>query len=310
MSPDGDFYAYGGEGISDDRMAAQEESAPPAPAIGGMGGGPADTGYAANVAGLPSTTTDILTVDKQNQQGQDDRLIIRNGTVNVAVEDTYAAEKNIEAVVAQYAADGAFVVSTNESPTGYGESPYINMVIRVPATHFEEVMNTIAGLAAKGTTPTLTQNADDVTNQYVDVTARLAALELARDRLKEIMSEAQNTNDLLLAEQQLTQREAEIEALQGQKQYLEQSAALSSITVTLTPYVLSQPVDTSWRPLETVREAFDRLVESLRDFGDFVIIFVISVLPWLLIAALVVYGIFRFVRSRVARARNAGTGEE
>jgi hypothetical protein len=137
-------------------------------------------------------------------------------------------------------------------------------------------------------------------------------MEAARDRLKEIMSEAQNTNDLLLAEQQLTQREAEIEALKGRMQYLEQSAALSSINITLQPYVLSQPVDSSWRPAETVREAFDALLRSLRGFGDFLIIFVIAVAPWLLIAGLIIYGIYRFIRGRVlrSRARNAPAGSE
>jgi DNA repair exonuclease SbcCD ATPase subunit len=173
-------------------------------------------------------------------------------------------------------------------------------------------MDGIAKMAAKGTTPTLTKTGEDVTDQYVDVKARLESLEVARDRLKEIMSEAQNTNDLLLAEQQLTQREAEIEALKGRMQYLEQSAALSSINITLQPYVLSQPVDSSWRPAETVREAFDALLNNLQNLGDFLIRFVIGVVPILLIVGLIIYGIFLFVRGQVrrSRARNAPAGSE
>lgn len=310
----GDFYGF----TSDtDKAAASRQAlageAPPMPApaqeSGGMGGGPAAAdGTVDNLAGMPTQAAQSI-ANNQDQQAQQ-HLIIRNGTVNIAVENTYSSEKSIEAMVSQMSADGAFVVSTNESPTGYGESPYITMVIRVPAAHFDDVMDTIAKLAAKGTTPTLTKAADDVTNQYVDVSARLTALEAARDRLQQIMSEAQNTNDLLQAEQQLTQREAEIDSLKGQKQFLEQSAALSSVTVTLTPYVLSQPVDSSWRPLESVRDAFDGLLGSLRGFGDFLIHFVIEVIPWLLILALVVYGVYRFVRGRIqrARARNANSG--
>ena len=315
----GDFYApqeaateapalgLAGEQAS---RAAAAQSAPMPDAAGGYGGGPADgSGFVTdNLAAAPTAVAALASDQQQAQQ----RLIVRNGTVNISVENTYASEKSIEAMIDQMSTDGAFVVSTNESPTGYGVSPYITMVIRVPAKNFDAIIDAIAKLAAKGTTPTLTKNADDVTSQYVDVSARLAALEAARDRLQQIMSEAQNTNDLLQAEQQLTQREAEIDALKGQKQFLEQSAALSSITVTLTPYVLSQPVDSSWRPLETVREAFDRLVGSLRGFGDFLIIFIISVVPWLLVAGLVVFAIVRFVQSRVrrARTRNAGAGSD
>jgi ABC-type glycerol-3-phosphate transport system permease component len=86
-------------------------------------------------------------------------------------------------------------------------------------------------------------------------------------------------------------------------QFLEQSAALSSITITLQPYALAQPVDTSWHPGETVRAAVDRLLNSLRNFGDFLISFVISVLPWLLVLALIVYAAYRFVRRQMMRSR-------
>jgi len=286
---------------------------PPVPgAAGGYGGGPAaadGSGLVTDNMAAPAPTEAPAAVSDQAQQTQQ-HLIVRNGTVNISVENTYASEKSIEAMVNQMSSDGAFVVSTNESPTGYGVSPYITMAIRVPAKNFDSTIDAIAKLAVKGTTPTLTKNADDVTSQYVDVSARLAALEAARDRLQQIMSQAQNTSDLLQAEQQLTQREAEIDALKGQQQFLEQSAALSSITVTLTPYVLSQPVDSNWQPLETVREAFNDLIGSLRGFGDFLIRFVIAVVPWLLLAGLVIFGLYRFIRSRVmrARARNAGAG--
>ena len=52
---------------------------------------------------------------------------------------------------------------------------------------------------------------ETVTEDYVDAQARLASMEAARDRLRQIMAEAKTTEDLLRAEQQLTQREADIE---------------------------------------------------------------------------------------------------
>jgi hypothetical protein len=261
---------------------------------------------ARGVGGGPSNTN--VTV----QQVQE-RLIIRNGNINVAVEDTKAAQQDIEDLVAQYTGEGAFVVSRNESGGVPGGSPYINMTIRVPVDRFDEVMDFIADLAAEGTTPTRNESGQDVTEEYVDLQARLGSLEAARDRLLGIMEEAQTTEDLLMAEQQLTQREAEIESIQGRIQFLSQSAALSRIDISLEPYVLSQPVDTRWRPAETFRRAIDNLVNSLRDFADFLIIFVISVLPWLLLFGAAIYGVVRFVswRVRVGRARRAardGTG--
>jgi hypothetical protein len=120
-------------------------------------------------------------------------------------------------------------------------------------------------------------------------------METARDRLLEIMGSAGTTKDLLQAEEQLTQREAEIESLQGRRQYLAESARLAGIQIELQPSILSQPVGDHWRPAERVRGAIDTLVATLRGLGDALIFFAIAVLPWLLVVGLVLYVAVRLV---------------
>ena len=240
-----------------------------------------------------------------------ERMIIRSGNVSMAVEDTRTARQTIEQMVDEMASEGAFIVSSNEYGGAPNASPYIDMTIRVPALRFDEAMERITALAAPGTNPTVSSSGQDVTAEYVDLQARLASLEAARDRLLELMRNAETTEDLLMAEQQLTQREAEIESIKGQMQYLAQSAALSSISISLQPYILSQPVDTRWRPAETVREAFEALIDGLRNFGNFLIYFVIAVLPWLVFFGAIIYGIVRLImwRVRVGRDKRAARAQ-
>ncbi|HSJ57590.1 MAG TPA: DUF4349 domain-containing protein [Anaerolineae bacterium] len=244
--------------------------------------------------------------------GAQERLIIRTGTITLAVEDTLAAQQAIVSLVARMAGEGAYVVSSQQYGGGDGVSPYITMSIRVPAARFGEAMDTIAGLAVD--VVDRNENADDVTEEYVDLEGRLGALETARDRLLQIMSEANRTEDLLQAEAQLTQREAEIEAIRGRMQYLSQSAALARITVQLQPYVLAQPVGTRWRPAETAREALEALLDGARGLIDFAIFFAIAILPWLLALAAGLYLLYRLirwaVRRRQARAGAAGIETE
>lgn len=228
-----------------------------------------------------------------------ERLIIRNGYISMTVQDTVAAHDQIVQRVEAMAGEGAFVVSSNQYESSPGASPYINLSIRVPAERFDETMEWLKSLAVQGTNPTVNETAQDVTEEYVDIDARVRSLEAARDRLLELMQGAETTEDLLMAEQQLTQREAEIESLKGRMRYLAESARLSMISIDLQPYILSQPVDTRWRPAETFRRAIEALVEGGRDFGDFLIYFAIAVLPWLLLLALVIYGIVRFIMWRV-----------
>ena len=290
----------------------------------GVGGGYAGAEFAAEAPAAPMEEEVLVervavpTIAIQDVTGDQavqpiERLIIRNGSISMTVEDTRAAKAAIEQMVAGMSAEGAFVVSSNESASGVDTSPY--MSIRIPASRFDEVMDQLVTLAVPGTSPTISESAQDVTEEYVDIQARVESLEAARDRLVELIRSAQTTEDLLMAEQQLTQREAEIEALKGRMRYLSESARLSHIDISLSPYILSQPVDTRWRPAETVREAFNALVNSLRGFGDFLIFFAIAALPWLLLAGLVIYAVVRLIiwRVRIGQQRWAAstqTGEE
>jgi hypothetical protein len=227
-----------------------------------------------------------------------ERLIIRNGQLTLTVKDTLATQKEIEKVVADLAAQGAFIVSSNANIGYDGSSPSIDIVIRIPADNFDEVMDKIAGMSVS--VNVRNETAQDVTADYVDLQTRLTALEAARDRLMEIMKQSATTEDLLQAEQQLTQRESEIESIKGQMKYLSESAQLSSITISLQPYRPDQPLDNSWRPAETVRRAIEGLVNSLRGFADFLIVFVISILPWLLFFGAIWWGVRRIIRKRQA----------
>jgi len=231
-----------------------------------------------------------------------ERLIIRTGNISMAVEDTRAAQATIEAMVEGMASEGAFVVSANEYGGTEENQPYVSMTIRIPAARFDATMDRLADMAV--IVNSSNESADDVTEEYVDLEARLESMETARQRLLEIMEEARNTEDLLQAEQQLTQREAEIESLKGRMQYLEQSARLSSIFIELQPYLLSQPVSDEWRPAETARRGVTALVDGLKSFGDFAIFFAIAILPWLVAFGLVIFLIVILVRWR-ARARRA-----
>jgi hypothetical protein len=235
-----------------------------------------------------------------------ERLIIRSGNISTVVRDTRATQASIEGMVEGMAAEGAFVVSAEEYGGTEGSQPRISMRIRVPASRFDETMDRLAALAVS--VSSRSESAQDVTEEYVDLGARLESLETARQRLLEIMEEARNTEDLLQAEQQLTQREAEIESIEGRMQYLEQSARLSSIGIDLEPYVLNQPVGDRWRPAETARRAVDALLDGLRGLGNFAIFFGIAILPWLVAVGVVIYVVVWVVRRR-GRARDAGQGE-
>ena len=222
------------------------------------------------------------------------RVIIREGYITLVVEDTLAAKDAVEGMVGEMESEGAFIVSSEERAGAEGRMPIVNMAIRVPAKRFDEVMDRLAALAVR--VEERRETAEDVTEEYVDLQGRLASMEAARDRLRGIMKEAETAEELLLTEEKLAEREAEIESLKGRLEYLTQSAQLSRVVITLSPSVLSQPVTGSWRPGETTRKAYAGLVRSAQGAVNVLIYFGIVILPWLIVIGLIVYGVRRVMQ--------------
>jgi hypothetical protein len=223
-----------------------------------------------------------------------ERMIIREGNITIPVESTKISRDAVKALVASFADQGAYIVSSNEYAYDDESEPYVNMTIRIPVDQFDFVMDELADMAVGNVS--LSTWSDDVSEEYSDLENRLGSLEAARLRLLDIMANADTTEDLLAAEQQLTYRESEIESIKGRMQYLGQSSSLSRINVYLEPYVLSQPIDTKWAPMESVRYAIEKLIDGLQGFAEFLIVFVIATLPWLTVFGFVIWLIIRRVR--------------
>lgn len=276
-SGDNAFYDYDEGGIVSEEAAAE----PPAYANDG------------SAAANPVTTDTILA---QNQTVE--RLIIRNGTLNIVVTDTEATMQEISQLAQQRE---GWVVSSNVYDY-YPDGKQGTVFIRVPVTQFDAVMSAIKQMSAEVSSEST--GSEDVTDQYVDLSARLSNLEATAERVRSFLDESQNVEEALAVNQELSRLEGEIEVLKGQIQYLTQSAAYSTITVNLTPDVESQPVSVpGWRPQGVAKEAVENLIFTLQNIADFVIYFVISVLPLLILFGLPVYLVVRWGIRR--RRRNA-----
>jgi hypothetical protein len=226
-----------------------------------------------------------------------DRLIVRNGTLTVVTKNTLAARQAVTAMITEFSADGAYVVSSNETFPYDDKMPAIFMLLRVPVKRYDESMTRLAGLGIQ--VLGRKETAQDVTQEYVDTSARIEALQASRARLLGIIKEAKNTDDLLRAEQELARREAELESVKARQQYLEKTAALSSITLELRPTVTSQPVtDNAWDPAATLHKAVRSLLATLRSLADGTIFFAVTTLPWLAVLSLLIYAAIRLLRKR------------
>jgi hypothetical protein len=247
-------------------------------------------------------------VDQAAFNAQDipeERLIIRTGNLDLVVEDTEAAMATIARMAEE---NGGWVVNSNVFQ--YDENAKTgDITIRVPASGFNSAIEALKGLAVEVTSESTT--GQDVTEEYVDLSARLENLEATADRVRAFLDETRNVEEALAVNQELSRLEGEIEAMKGRLQYLSQSAAFSTITVRLTPDVLAQPIEVGgWRPEGVVRDAILALVNTLQVIATTLIWLAIYVLPVLLIIGIPLWLLFRLVRRQRRRRQAAAVASE
>jgi len=275
----------------------------------GMGGGaPSIVEMPAAEAPAPAFDTangavDLYSTEAQAVQPQE-RLVIENADLAIVVKDPKARMAEINALANEF---GGFVVSSNlyQSFTSFGmEVPEATIVIRVPSERLDEALTRIK----EGAVDIQYENrsGQDVTNQYVDLQARLKAKEAAEKKLLEIMDHAVRAEDVLAIYLQVQTVQTEIEQLKGQIQYLEESAALSSISVRLVAEESTQPIEIGpWTPQGAAREAIQDLILFFQNFVDFLIYFVLSILPALILVAIPLYLVYLIGRAAYRRIRRS-----
>jgi hypothetical protein len=243
----------------------------------------ADVEFEAPAEGMAEETVEEASTIgySANQVDIQERLIIRDGEVYLVVDDTEAVLNEIAGMTVEA---GGWVVSSNVFQRSSGIKSG-EMRIRVPVEAFDAMLSDIQALAIE--VERVSTSGEDVTEEYVDLQARLGNLEATADRVRNFLDETRNVEEALAVNQELSRLESDIESMKARIQFLEESAAFSSIFISLTPDELSQPIEVGgWRPVGVARDALQALVGALQGLATIGIWLVIVVLPLALIVIL------------------------
>jgi len=154
------------------------------------------------------------------------RMIVRTGSMWLVVADVPTALDQIAKLAGGF--DG-YVVSSKRWQEG--ERLAGTITIRVLAEHFDDTIRALRELAVDVTSEDTSSK--DVTEEYVDLSAKLHNLEATEQQLLEIMEKAEKVEDILNVQRELSRTRGEIEQTKGRMQYLEQTSTTSLIEVRL-----------------------------------------------------------------------------
>jgi len=225
-----------------------------------------------------------------------DRKIIQNASLELQVEDVTQA---YQATIRIATTAGGFVLDS--SSTSSDDQPEANLTIRVPASQYEDVLGQLRGLAIK--VEKEGSEAQDVTEEYTDVQARLRSYEALETTYMGFLDRAQNIDEVLKVQDRLTQVRLEIEKLQGRANAIDTLSDLVTITVHLqTEPAAEAGVDLD--PLGAAGKAWEASLTTLRALATGILVFVVYL--WWLLPVLAVGGL-GYLLIRRGRAKPPGT---
>ncbi len=156
----------------------------------------------------------------------EERMIVRTGNMWLVVNDVPIALDQITELAEGF--DG-YVVFSNRWKEGERLAGAIT--IRVPAEHFDDATRALRGLAVEVTSEST--SSQDVTEEYVDLSAKLRNLEATEEQYLRLMEKAERVEDILNVQRELSKTREQIERTKGRMQYLERTSATALIEVRL-----------------------------------------------------------------------------
>jgi Domain of unknown function (DUF4349) len=168
----------------------------------------------------PSLPNDAVGRSSRIQQSGSLALTVKRGTVS----------RTVSALTSLAGANGGFVANS-ETSSGAGGTPSGSVTLEVPVDDFAAVLKQAEAL---GRPSGVSTKANDVTGQYVDLQARIGALESSRQQYLTILARASTIGDVLSVQEQIDTIQSQLEQLQGQLQILTNETAYSTLTATVS----------------------------------------------------------------------------
>ena len=231
---------------------------------------------------------------------EDARMLERTASLHIATAtDVFRVETAVEALVEKY---GGFVESSHRNVGHRLVGRNVQMTLRVPVEEFKTVTKAVVSSGNDFVLQSSSESVVDRTAEFVDVKARVQALEKSRDALYQLLEKATSVPDVLAVRTQLTDVISDLDAMSNRMAYIAKTASLSTIHLRLeqTAEKPTKPRPTMWSVLDVswpryLRRRFQKgLLFTATVFGLVIkisltaIIYSVATSPLLLAGVLVV----------------------
>ena len=213
-----------------------------------------------------------------------DRNLILTAKIDMRSKDPWATSQAVQQMTTSLGGD---VLSVNES--GTTDNRNASLSIRVPSRSFQEAIRQIRAL--DGEVQSSNVSGQDVTDQFVDLQARLTAKQAEEARYNALLVRANTIDEILKIDSALSNVRTQVEQLTGQINSIKSRTDYSTISMSVSPITVLGPAEQgrSWDPAKTVARAVATLAAMMQVLGDLAIwLIIFGWIPLLALAAVFV----------------------
>lgn len=239
-----------------------------------MASAPAVADYAMNEGssavsaggGTAVLTSGELESAEEGARTADSSKIIYTANLTLESKDYDAARAALDAALAEA---GGYMESSDEYSSS-GSSRSVSLTLRIPQENYESFL---AAVAETGNVTYKSQQAEDVTAQYMDIEARLDSLKEQRTRLQELKASADNLSDLLQIESSLSDVQYQLESYQSQLDWYSKQVECCTVYLSLEEVQTYTPVEEGFgsRILNALQEGWSSFVSTVQSAAVFLV---------------------------------------
>lgn len=225
--------------------------------------------------------TESLDADQSGENAETKRRIVYNTHLSLVVKEYATFESKLPALVDQH---GGFI-SNSETNRRYNNRQSGEWVARIPVANYVAFLQGVTGL---GFAESRTEDAQDVTEEFVDVEARIRNNKKLEERIITMLEERTGKlSDVLEIERELSRVREEIERMEGRLRVLSDRSALATITIQCREekeYVPPAAPTFSSR----IQKSWSQSINAMKQTGENIVIAAIAILPWLLVIGVLI----------------------
>lgn len=158
------------------------------------------------------------------------RKLIKTGRITIESPHITEAAHGAESIVKKH---GGYVENKNEGKES------INLSVRVPAPKLKESMDELETL---GEVAYSKIRVEDVTDEYIDIEAKLKNLRILRERLRKIYEKATKVEEMLKIEQELSRVQEELDSIEGRMKAMQKNIAYSELDIEIERKTVPGPI--------------------------------------------------------------------